>query len=86
MSSAREVIAKRIAGESALAWADKVIDSLTAAGYRIIGPDELDDVTIDRCARIVERSAPNDTGKWCPYRAWALRSLPDILSLKGGRS
>lgn len=26
-------------------------DRLTAAGYRILGPDELDPVTVERCAR-----------------------------------
>lgn len=60
-------------------------DRLTAAGYRILGPDEVDPVTRERCAQIVERSAPADTGKWCPYRSWALRSLPAIRSLGDGR-
>lgn len=52
MTDAREIIAKRIAGPKALGWADAVIEALSAAGYRILGPDEVDQVTLERAAEV----------------------------------
>lgn len=34
--------------------ADAAIENLIAAGYRIVGPDEVDPVTVERCAQIAE--------------------------------
>lgn len=68
--------------------ADAIVAGLDAAGIRlagtedrILGPDEVDQVTVERCIRIVAESAPDDTGKWCPYRSWALRSIPTLRAL-----
>ena len=35
--------------------ADGIISALHAAGYRIIGPDEVDQVTLEKCAEIALR-------------------------------
>lgn len=82
--SARDVIANRIAGPSAKNWANATIAALTAAGYRILGPDEIDPVTVERCIAIVEAKAPKDTGEWCPYREWAVGSIPYLRALTTG--
>lgn len=34
--------------------ADFVIEALTAAGWRLVGPDEVDPVTVERCAEIAQ--------------------------------
>ena len=34
--------------------ADRVTSSLTEAGYRILGPGELDPVTVERCAKLAK--------------------------------
>lgn len=54
MTDALELIAKRIAGPKALDWADAVINALNTAGYRILGPDEVDPVTLEMVAAIAE--------------------------------
>lgn len=44
---------KEYAGEYGR-YADAELEALTAAGYRILGPDDLDKVTVERCAEAVK--------------------------------
>jgi len=88
MTDAREIIAKaveeklKIDGFSSYEeMAEHLTQALTTSGFRILGPDEVDPVTVEKCIRIVAGSAPDDTGKWCPYRSWALRSIPALRTL-----
>ena len=37
--------------------AERAIEALTAAGYRILGPDELDDVTLEKAAEAAENAS-----------------------------
>ncbi|MCG7507107.1 hypothetical protein [Mesorhizobium retamae] len=66
--SARDVIAKAIcqrwfggndvdADDRAIARI--AIEALTAAGYRILGPDDLDKVTVERFRQEIERLTPH---------------------------
>lgn len=59
MTDAREII--RIAAEDKMKFdgfssydemAAHLIDALTASGFRILGPDEVDQVTVEKCAEI----------------------------------
>lgn len=53
MTSPREIIAKRIAGSNALAWVDKTIEALNAAGFHILSDADLqarDDAVLERAA------------------------------------
>lgn len=95
MSSAREVIAKQVRwGEVdrvSVEVAHNVISALTAAGYRIIGPDELDDVTLEKAAEIADvASVRVNYGVLSMERNEPIihrEIIADaILSLKGGRS
>lgn len=76
--SARDVIANRIAGPSAKNWADATIAALTAVGYRILGPDEIDPVTVEKCAEVAEHAAvrTHDCGVHADNIASAIRALP----------
>lgn len=55
--SARDVIAHaidlRLSMVNAKITADAILDDLTAAGYRILAPGELDGETIERCVKAV---------------------------------
>jgi hypothetical protein len=53
--SARDVIAAKLPTKLNEAWAEEIITALTAAGYRLIGPGELDRETIERCAQVADR-------------------------------
>ena len=53
--SAREVLSGCLEwelGTAANEEADKIIEALTAAGYRILGPGDLDAETVERCAEV----------------------------------
>lgn len=57
MTDARAIIAKALAdlpGAPAYGDADAVLSALTTAGYRILGPDEVDPVTLEKCAAHLE--------------------------------
>lgn len=91
--SAREIIAgveiDRMLGASivpGMSAADAILTALSDAGYRIVGPGELDGETLERAARTVERysSFPPPTNRAAQYHithcvkpnlAAALRSL-----------
>lgn len=54
--SARDIIAEAFGGGSGLA--QFALDRLTAAGYRILAPGEIDKETVERCQRVIaERRA-----------------------------
>lgn len=50
-----------------------VVRDLRSAGYRLLGPDELDPVTVERCAEVARMKAWN--GATADQIAAALRSL-----------
>ena len=56
MTDAREIIADELDKCICPAdpWANAVINRLEAAGYRILGPDEVDPVTVGKAAKLVE--------------------------------
>lgn len=56
MSGVREIIARelRFSGRTA----SKIEQALTEAGFRFLGPDELDPVTVERCAQVVQARGP----------------------------
>lgn len=58
MSAAREIIARHAFGPAGSAdlCANRILRELTAAGYRILGPDELDTVTVERCERAIVKA------------------------------
>lgn len=58
MSSAREVIAAKLPTAFKEPWAQEILEALTAAGYRIIGPDEVQ--AMERDKQAVEFAA-----RWC---------------------
>ncbi len=56
--SARDIIASWMSGYAGSEGrADNAIEDLTAAGWRLVGPDEVDPVTVERCAQLVEEHA-----------------------------
>lgn len=87
MAEAREIIAQVLrraagTGESCEMKARWIAEDLTAAGFRIIPPGELDAETLERAAYAAERTFAHDNfrfelGTAC---AAAIRSLPP----KGG--
>lgn len=69
MTDAREII--RIAAEDKMKFdgfssydemAEHLIDALTAAGFRILGPDEIDQVTVDDVAAELWKAEAEDAG------------------------
>lgn len=83
MTSPREIIAdfcyKPINSD---AFPDALIEALTAAGYRILGPDELDPVTLERAAEVAGKML-----RFADTTSEADIAITDaIRSLKGGRS
>lgn len=63
MSEAREIIAYTIPGTNAelcQGLADAIINRLDAAGFRILGPDEPDPVTLEKCADEAESYVDDD--------------------------
>lgn len=60
--SARDVIARAMPqlGGNMLKDADDILAALTAAGYRILAPGDLDPVTIERCAAVCDAFAESE--------------------------
>lgn len=55
MRSAKEIMASWLSGYADNEGrADRLIADLTAAGYRIVGPDEGDPVTVERVAKFID--------------------------------
>ncbi|MGE3419364.1 MAG: hypothetical protein AB7I42_25180 [Bradyrhizobium sp.] len=81
---AREIIASAVAqlepGDGGLVFAEKSIAALHAAGYRIIGPDEIDRVTVEKCAAVADDHAK----AWGPAMASPATVIATaIRSLRG---
>lgn len=67
--SARKVIAwtmKSLGAFDPTREADAVLVALHAAGYRILGPGELDTETVEQCAELIETGYDKPVGK--PWR------------------
>lgn len=88
MTTPREIIAEALATGLKMEWnmatiAMNIENKLTAAGYRILGPDEVADVR-----RIVEIA--NRIARFEHWRseglATCLRLAADAVDAKGGRS
>lgn len=58
MTDARDVITEAIPCNIVYGRpqaADGILRALTTAGFRILGPDEVDPVTVEKCAEVAER-------------------------------
>lgn len=69
MTTAREIIARHLCTMAAQGWsaispferaayrttAAGMVEAVTTAGFRVLGPDEVDPVTVEKCAEVVER-------------------------------
>lgn len=82
----REIIAKALG--SVIGWArtaDLILAALNSAGFRILGPDEIDGPTVERCAKVAE-TCPDTP--FFESRRWygdLRNSIPAaIRALKGG--
>lgn len=83
MTDAREIIAYTIPGTSAelcFGLADAIINRFTTAGFRILGPDEVDPVTLEKCAEVADQIAPKSM-EWNSYAAWVQRVANAIRAL-----
>lgn len=89
MTDAREIIAEKIQefrdpspdgyiSGVTYSFADDLMDALTAAGYRILGPDEVDPATVERIAEFAksefQRNFESPVG-WRDQFADAIRAL-----------
>lgn len=79
--TAREIIARAISEDISGGWveeydetADAVLTALTAAGYRILAPGDVDPETVDRCAQAV-KPAMNRDGPYAFAVEAAIRAL-----------
>lgn len=84
MTDAREII--RIAAEDKLKFdgfssydemAAHLIDALTTNGYRILGPDEVDPVTVEKAVVAAEERA-----EWVPLKAGDMASAIRAIGRK----
>lgn len=81
--SGREIIREAIIANvtrSPTTKTNAVLDALTAAGYRLIGPGEVDPVTVERCAEIARAAHISHAPGLDGYNidiATALRSLTE---------
>ena len=61
MSSARDAFIEKMQFEMGPVKAGEVFDgaveAITAAGFRILAPDELDPATVERCAQVADEAA-----------------------------
>lgn len=60
MSDLRTIVAAVISGapfpsKRSQNKAIDILDAIEAVGYRILGPDEVDQVTVEKCAEVAER-------------------------------
>lgn len=76
MTTAREIIARHLCTMAAQGWsaispferaayrttAAGMVEAVTTAGYRILGPDEVDAVTLEMAARIADEQATEENG------------------------
>ena len=65
MTDAREIIANTRVDDGdpiGLTHANAIVVMLLAAGYRVIGPDEVDPVTLEKCAVIAKEQAEEEDG------------------------
>lgn len=92
MTDAREIIAKAVSvarGETPIGrrWANLSLKDrdtaelgvrrAVAAGYRIIGPDEVDPVTLEKAADAAEERA-----EWVPLKAGDMRAAVRAIGRK----
>lgn len=83
MSEAREIVTETIRrhqASPAAAISNWVLHELTTAGYRILGPDEVDQVTVEKCAEVADQIAPKSM-EWNSYAAWVQRVANAIRTL-----
>lgn len=64
MTDAREIIATKLPFANTIKqqWAQEIIDALHTAGYRILGPDDVDPVTVDDVAAKLWKAEAEDAG------------------------
>ena len=68
MTDAREIIARHLCAMAAQGWsgislferaayrttAAGMVEAITASGFRILGPDEIDGPTVEKCAEVAK--------------------------------
>lgn len=62
--------------ERLIAEAGAFLASLSAAGYRILGPDDVDPVTVEKCAEVAERLAEGRKEKEQKIGGWPWTATP----------
>lgn len=89
MTDAREIIAQTFrrahrdtcypdatSGECEIA-ASAIVAAITSAGFRILGPDEVDQVTLEKAAEAAEEQA-----EWVPLKAGDMRAAIRAIGRK----
>lgn len=62
-----------------------VIANLVSAGFRLVGPDELDPVTVERCAQVASGGMPdNEPGEYARGRLDAAERIRTLTT--GGKN
>lgn len=94
VTDAREIIARaawdahRRGGNLYVLWADRIVDALTSTGFRILGPDEIDGLTVEKCAEVARGQMSMHQGSFGSQPAYvASHAIADaIRALKEKRT
>lgn len=89
IGSARDIIAATIPGEdSQYQLADAILAALTAAGFRVLAPEEVDPVTVEKCAEVANAEVAKHQGPFTSQPAYvascAIRDALRALKEKQG--
>lgn len=93
VTDAREIIARHLCEMAAQGWsgistferaayrttASGMVEAITTSGFRILGPDEIDGPTVEKCADVAEERA-----EWVPLKSGDMRTA--IRALKEKRT
>lgn len=81
MTDAKEIIAQTLGHHPG--WSrttDAILAALTAAGFRIVGPGEVDPVTVERCAEVADAEVAKHQGPFTSQPAYvAACTIRDAL-------
>lgn len=100
MTTAREIIARHLCTMAAQGWsaispferaayrttAAGMVEAVTSAGFRIVGPEEVDPVTVERAAAWHDHNAEMLENDDSPYSAWHKGAAAAIRALASGES
>lgn len=77
MTDAREILRRYFSGSDYRC--DDLMNTLHGYGFRILGPDEIDGPTVEKCAEVAEEMA-----EWVPLKSGGMRAA--IRALKEKRT